>query len=182
MKHFVTAGLAALLLAAAAVATGSASAMPKPGFLPGTWIGKGTISGSVSEYGMNTEFNGALTFTLAVNPELIVGGSGSWKLTMLGKQDALDDHYAVSTKTIGTAKVAFNGPATKPTFSGMQHIVRLIGSAGHVREFAPLDRKLTGRLVISRAGKCKVHGVTPIQPGVSLTWSAQLKGSGTCNA
>lgn len=181
MKHFVTAALSALLLAAAAVAAGSASAMPKPGFLPGTWIGKGTINGSVSEYGMNTQFNGALTFTLTVNPELVVGGSGSWKLTMLGKQDAPDD-YAVSTKTVGTAKVAFDGQATKPMFSGMQHIERLIGSAGHVRRFAPLDKRLTGRLVISRAGKCRVNGVTPIQPGVSLTWSAQLNGSGTCNA
>jgi hypothetical protein len=100
---------------------------------------------------------------------------------MIGSQDAPED-YAVSTKTVGTAKVAFAGPATKPTFSGMQHITRLIRSAGRTREFAPLDKKLNGRLVISRAGKCKVNGVTPIQAGVSLTWSAQLKGSGTCNA
>ena len=47
-------------------------------------------------------------------------------------------------------------------------------------------RKIADRLD-ARSQSCglasaEVNGVTPIQPGVSLTWSAQLNGSGTCNA
>jgi hypothetical protein len=174
------AGLA-LLLAGALGGASSAGAAPKPGFLPGVWLGQGTIKGSIDEYGMSTIFNGRVAFTLKVSPKLAVSGSGSWKLDMLGVQDAPSD-YGVDTTTVGTAAIGLSGTATNVGLSGMQHIEREIRSGGRSTRMAPLERPLSHRLVITRAGKCRVAGTTQIQPGVTLTWSAKLKGSGTCNA
>ena len=55
----------ALLLVAAVAGTASANqTAPKPGFLPGTWIGKGTIKGSVEDGPMWTTFSGGITSSL----------------------------------------------------------------------------------------------------------------------
>jgi hypothetical protein len=181
MKHSVLAAIAALTLTVAAFAAGTASAAPKPGFLPGTWMGKGTISGNVTDGPMSTHFSGGISFTLKVSPKLAVGGSGTRQLNMLGAQDA-PSSYGVDTSMFGTASIRMTGTPTNVTYAGLQHITGEIRTAGVKRPLTIPDQKVAGRLVIKRAGRCKVTGTSTIQPGVTLTWGAQLQGSGTCNA
>jgi hypothetical protein len=176
--------IAAGALALAVVAAGAAhagTAVAKPGFLPGTWFGKGTISGNVTDGPMSTHFSGGISFTLKVSPKLAVGGSGTRQLNMLGAQDA-PSSYGVDTSMFGTASIRLAGTSTNVTYAGLQHITGEIRTAGVKRPLTIPDQKVAGRLVIKRAGKCKVTGTSTIQPGVTLSWSAQLKGSGTCNA
>jgi hypothetical protein len=169
------------ILAAAAIGTASATqAAPKPGFMPGTWLGKGTIKGDVVDGPMATRFDGGITFTLKVNPKLGVAGGGTWQMNMLGRQDA-PSSYRVDSTLNGLAAIKLGGTSTNVTFSGLQKITGEIRSGGVSRPVS-MQRQLTGRLTIGRAGKCLVRGVTVIQQGVTLTWSAKLKGSGTCNA
>ena len=103
LTRFAKAGLA---LTAAAVALGAfaaaGSAAPKPGFLPGTWIGQGTISGSVDDGPMSAFFNGRISFTMKVGKSLGVSGTGTWKLDMLGSQDAPSE-YGVDATIVGAA-------------------------------------------------------------------------------
>jgi hypothetical protein len=173
-------GLVALVALVAFAFVGQGAAAPKPGFLPGTWIGKGTITGYVVDGPMATHFGGGVSFILKVSPKLAVSGSGTWEMTMLGSQDAPSD-YAVDSTMKGTAAIRLAGPATAPTFGGTQKVVGEIRS-GSMKTPISFERKFSGRLTISRAGTCLVRGVTVTQPGVKLTWSAQLKGSGKCNA
>lgn len=164
----------------ASLAAGSTDAAPKPGFLPGTWIGKGVIKGFVEDGPMATHFDGGIAFTMKVSPSLAVSGSGTWRMNMLGSQDAPSD-YAVDSTMMGTAAVTFGGPSTAPTFAGTQKVVGEIRS-GSMKHPISMERPLSGKLTIGRAGKCLVRGVTQMQRGVTLTWSAQLKGSGKCRA
>jgi hypothetical protein len=176
--------MATLVAALAATLAGSFSASggaaPKPGFLPGTWVGKGTISGTSTDGPMTTHFSGGVTFTLKVAKNLSVGGSGTWRMNMLGSEDAPSE-YAVDSTMNGAAVIRFGGPATGPTFSGTQKVTGEIRS-GSMKQPISFERATSGKLTIVRAGKCLVKGATVIQSGVKLTWSAQLKGSGTCNA
>lgn len=180
--RFAKVGLA---VTAAAVALGSfaaaGTAAPKPGFLPGTWIGQGTISGSVADGPMSAFFNGRVAFTLKVTKRLGVSGTGTWKLDMLGSQDAPSE-YGVDATIVGAATIALDGTGANVTFSGTQRMQMEFRSAGKTRRGPVTEKQLNGRLAITRAGKCRVVGATVIQPGVTLNWSAKLKGSGTCNA
>jgi hypothetical protein len=176
MKHFVIAAAAALLLAAAAVTAGSASAMPKPGFLPGTWIGFATITGSATDGPMHVRFDGRFAFSLMVSKKLAVSGRGNWTLTMVGSEDA-PASYAVNSNTVGSAAVAIKGTSTNVIYAGTQHIEREITMAGKTTHLAPIEADLKGRLPITKATTCKVSGGWQIQPGVTLTWSAKRKGA-----
>jgi len=182
MKIRITALAAASALAAvAAIGTASATpAAPKPGFLPGAWIGKGQIKGYAVDGPMATHFDGGIAFTIKVDRKLRVSGGGTWKLNMLGSEDAPSE-YAVDSTMRGTASIRLTGVATNVAFSGTQHVVGEIRS-GSMRQPISFDRPFKGALAITRAGKCKVLGRTTVQQGVTLSWSAQLKGSGTCNA
>jgi len=176
--------IAAIVLTLAAALAGSYSssggAAPKPGFLPGTWIGKGVIAGTVTDGPMTTHFDGGVTFTLKISKTLRASGSGTWRMNMLGSEDGPSD-YAVDSTMNGTAPIRLAGSSTTPTFSGTQQIVGEIRS-GSMKTPISMTRPLNGTLKIGRAGKCLVRGVTVVQRGVTLTWSAQLKGSGKCNA
>ena len=182
LTRFARAGLA---LTAAAVALGAfaaaGSAAPKPGFLPGTWIGQGTISGSVDDGPMSAFFNGRISFTMKVSKSLGVSGTGNWKLDMLGSQDAPSE-YGVDATIVGAANIALKGTGTNVTFSGTQRMQMQFRTGGQTKLGPVTEKPLNGRLVITRAGKCRVVGATVIQPGVTLNWRAKLKGSGTCNA
>jgi hypothetical protein len=130
---------------------------------------------------MSAFFNGRVAFTLTVSKSLAVSGTGTWKLDMLGSEDAPSE-YGVDATIVGAATIALKGTGTNVRFSGTQRMQTEIRSAGKTRLGPVTERPLNGRLVITRAGKCRVVGSTPIQPGVTLTWSAKLRGSGTCNA
>jgi len=164
---------------AAGLTAGAADAKAKPGLLPGTWVGKGTINGYAVDGPMATHFSGGVTFTLKVDKKLRVSGGGSWQMRMLGSEDGPSE-TAVDSSMEGSAAIRLLGTATGLTFTGMQRVVGEVrmGKVAHPISFT---RPLKGQLVIKRAGHCKVAGVTTIQPGVTLTWSAVLKGSGTCN-
>jgi hypothetical protein len=176
-----------VLLAVVAVATvvaaafvGHGAAAPKPGFLPGTWLGTGVIKGQAVDGPMSTRFGGGITFTLKVSQARAVSGTGTWRMSMAGSQDAPAD-YAVSSTMKGSAAIRFAGRSTAPTYSGTQKVTGEVRSGG-MRQPISMTRPVNGRLAIGRAGACLVRGVTVIQQGVTLTWSAKLEGSGTCNA
>jgi hypothetical protein len=166
----------ALLLVAAVAGTASAKqAAPKPGFLPGTWVGTGTIKGSVEDGPMWTTFSGGIAFTLKVDKTFRASGSGSWKMNMLGTQDEMSED-AIDSSMFGTASLRLSGSATNVAFKGLMHVVGEIRAYGHKRPMKPFDQEIAKRLVITKATTCKVSGTTQIQPGVTLTWSAKRKG------
>lgn len=171
---FLILALAALL---ATLAAAPASAAPKPGFLPGTWVGTGTITGSSTDGPFTTHFNGGITFSLKVDAQLRVSGSGTWRLDMLGSENALSAD-AVDSSMQGTAAARFAGSSTMVSFSGTQTVVGEIRGYGTKRPVS-FTRPLTGLLQITRAGKCRVVGATRLPDGVELAWSAVLKG-GRC--
>jgi hypothetical protein len=177
MKIKLLAVCATLGLVVTAATLGSASstwAAPKVGFLPGTWVGTGKISGQTGDGPMSEEWNGNVRFTLVVSPGLTAGGSGTWALTMKGTGP-------VASTMNGSAALKMSGPATDVRYTGTQKISGSV-SDGTRSTAINFTRPLTGRLVIARAGKCRVNGSSPMGPGVKFTWSAQLAGSGTCNA
>ncbi len=170
----VTVALAITMAAAA----GTAPAKPKPGFLPGTWIGKGTISGTSTDGPFTVHFSGGIAFTLRVDASLRSKGTGTWQLDMLGSQDGPSED-AIDSTMQGRAAITLKGSGRNVSFSGLQRVVGEIRTAGTARPIS-FSRPLTGALTTSRAGKCKVSGVTRMPDGVKLVWSAVLKGSGTC--
>ena len=170
--------LAALAVALATSAT-AGTAVPKPGFMPGVWIGQGTIKGLVDDGLMATVFNGRVAFTLKVNKNLGVSGTGTWKLDMLGTQDA-PAQYRVDATIVGTASIALKGTSTSVTFSGKQKLMTQIRAGNRPTSLRESESDIAGQLVITKARSCKVVGATQLQPGVTLTWSAKLKGA--CSA
>ena len=177
-QALISLGLVAALVVALAATT--ASAAPKPGFLPGTWIGKGTITGTTTDGPFTTHLDGGIAFTLRVDRGLRVSGTGTWRLNMLGSQDGPSDS-AVDSTMQGTAAIRFAGTGAVPSFTGNQ---RVIGEMrmGSMKRPVSFAQTLAGRLVISRAGKCKVVGGAQMPGGGTLRWTAVLKGSGTCRA
>jgi hypothetical protein len=163
-------GLAALVV----VATASATAAPKPGFLPGTWQVTGTISGRASDGPMTTVFGGGIRFTLRIGSNRRAGGTGTWTMTMKGSGP-------MSSTMRGTAGVTLSGSAVDVRFTGRQTVTGTVGD-GTVSTPIRMSRPLAGKLVITRAGKCRVTGTAPMGGGARLTWTALLAGSGTCNA
>ena len=171
--------LAALAVTLATTAT-AGTAAPKPGFLPGVWVGSGTIKGSVTDGEMYTMFNGRVSFTLKVNKSLGVAGTGSWKVDMIGAQTESSTQYAVDATIVGTASIALKGTSTNVTYSGKQKLMTQIRAGSRRTTLKESEADLFGRLAITRAYTCKVVGSTVIQPGVTLNWSARLKGGGSC--
>ena len=163
------AALAAAALAAVAAASGQAA--PKPGFVPGTWIGTGTISGSSADGPLKTVFSGSISFTLKVAPSLAASGSGSWAMTMKGSGP-------VSSMMKGSAPVQMRGSGSDVRYTGTQKVSGVVSDGTMSRKLS-FSRPLSGRLVITRAGTCRVSG-SSTTGGVTLSWSAQLQGSGTC--
>jgi hypothetical protein len=164
----------ALGLAVGALALGTAStadSAPKPGFAPGSWRGSGTVSGRSIDGPMTTQFNGRIRFTFTVASDLAVKGSGSWAMTMKGTGP-------VGSTMKGTAALTMSGTGSDVRFSGMQHVKGVV-SDGAVSRPIGFDRPLKGRLVITRAGTCKVTGTTPMGGGLKFTWTA-TSGTGTC--
>ena len=166
---------AALAAAALAALTAAASpqAAPRPGFAPGTWIGTGTISGASADGPMKTAFGGSIRFTLTVAPNLAARGSGTWTMTMRGSGP-------VSSLMKGSAAVRLRGSGSDVRYSGVQKVSGVVGD-GSVSRKIGFSKPMTGKLAIARAGACRVSG-SSTSGGVTLRWSAQLKGSGTCRA
>ena len=168
--------ISALVTAVAA----TAPAAPKPGFLPGTWIGKGTITGTSTDGPYTTHLDGGIAFTLRVDRSLRVSGGGTWKLNMLGSQDG-PSSSAVDSTMQGTAAITFAGTGAAVTFTGN---ARVIGEMrmGDIKRPVSFAQTLAGRLLVTRAGKCRVVGASQVPGGGTLKWTAVLKGSGTCRA
>jgi hypothetical protein len=166
------AALAALLVTLIVSAT--APAAPKPGFLPGTWNVTGTISGSAVDGPMSTVFGGSIRMTLKVGSNSKVGGNGTWQMTMKGSGP-------VNSTMNGTAAVTLSGSAVSVRFAGQQSVTGTV-SDGVLSTPIRMSRPLAGKLVIKRAGKCRVTGTSPMNGGAKLTWTALLAGSGTCRA
>jgi hypothetical protein len=166
----------ALLLAAAAGGAGGSQAAAKPGFLPGTWTGTGTISGTSSDGVMSTTHSGQIRFRFVVTADLSVSGTGTWNVTMKGSGSD------TSTTMKGTAALKLSGAARDVRFAGKQAVQGSITASGVTVPIKMAPRDLKGRLLITRAGKCSASGTAPMGPGVSLKWTAKLSIRGTCNA
>ena len=168
---------ATVCLAALAATGGSASAAQsaaKPGFVPGKWLGTGKISGKTGDGPMSEVWSGSVRFTLVVTPGRKADGSGTWALTMKGSGP-------VASTMNGSATLTMSGPATDVRYTGTQ---KISGTVTDGVRSTPIGftRPLKGQLVITRAGSCRVTGTSPMGPGLTFTWTAQLAGSGTCNA
>ena len=165
-----TAVAATALVASLATSVGAA---PKPGFPAGTWIGKGTITGrGLPTAGPPTVFSGKFDFVMKVGRDGSVSGTGSWYRKMVGTG-------AVSAVIVAKTRVKVAGDSTQPRLVGTYRVVGTFSGHGvtNTSTFAPV--KLSERLVITRAGACKVTGRHTFN-GVTTQWAAQLKGSGTC--
>jgi hypothetical protein len=185
VKRFITRSLILAVLALPIAAAGvfaapTQHAIAKPGFAPGTWIGKGKISGKSVDGPMTSTFSGSIAFTLKVTRNLELTGSGSYALTMVGV-DSDDPDDAVNSHMKSVASITFGGTPTAPTYAGALHVTgEVVGFGGKVS--TPINftkENFKGRLVITRAGHCKVVGGHTSQ-GVTVSWTALLKGSGTC--
>jgi hypothetical protein len=184
IKRIILGTLLPVALGALLAATTAAGAPlnltgAKPGFLPGTWTGKGTIAGRSVDGPMTTTFSGGTTFTLNVAKDLHVSGTGTWRVNMVGTEDA-DADDAVNSDLRSIAAIKFGGTSTNVTFSGRLYVTGEVTAYGKLRQPVKFDRDLNGRLVITRAGHCKVVGGHTLPGGVTVSWSALLKGSGFC--
>ena len=162
------AALAAVLPLAAAPAAETAA---KPGFAPGVWRGTATISGTSSDGPMTTAFSGKVRFTLTVKPSLAAGGTGTWTMTMKGTGPV------VSTMK-GSAALKLTGTGSDVRYTGTQKVAGTV-SDGTISHPVGFTRVIKGRLVITRAGSCKVVGTSPMGGGLSFRWTA-TNGTGTC--
>jgi hypothetical protein len=174
MHRKLTAMLFALVLIALAALAGVAAAAEsaaKPGFSPGKWQGTGTFSGSSTDGPMKTVFSGKARFTLTVKPDLSATGTGTWAMTMKGSGP-------VTSVMKGTAGLTFRGVGSDVRYSGTQKVAGTV-SDGTLSQPIRFTRALKGRLVISRAGSCKVVGSSPMGGGLVFKWTA-TKGAGTC--
>ena len=163
-----------VLIAATAVAAGGASkaqATAKPGFAPGVWHGTATISGTSSDGPMTTTFRGKVAFTLTVKQSLAAGGTGSWTMTMKGSGP-------VASTMTGKAALTFSGSGTDVRYAGKQKVTGTV-SDGTISRPIGFTKAISGRLVITRAGSCKVVGTGPMGGGLTFKWTA-TKGTGTC--
>jgi hypothetical protein len=177
MKRLVAPALALATLAlplseVAASAAPMKPAAPQPGVPAGSWVGKGVISGSSSEYGQVTETSGKATFALKVTKGGRVSGTGRWVTTEVGRG-------AISSTITGVANVSFGGTARLPTYAGMQTVKTSFSDSAH-NTGTTFQRQFKGALRITRAGHCRVTGGYTSE-GVSFKWTALLSGSGTCN-
>jgi hypothetical protein len=173
MKTTLLALCAGLALVAAAGATAARDTV-KPGFVPGTWNGTGKISGKTGDGPMSEVWSGNVRFTLVVGSNRKAGGSGGWALTMKGSGP-------VGSTMTGSAVLRMSGAATDVRFAGTQKISGTV-SDGVRTSAINFTRAVDGKLVITRAGACRVTGISPMGPGLTFTWSARLAGGGTCNA
>ena len=162
------------LFVAAIVAGGHAArahATAKPGFAPGVWHGTATISGTSSDGPMTTTCRGKVSFTLTVKRSLAAGGTGSWTMTMKGSGP-------VASTMTGTAALTFAGSGSDVRYTGKQKVTGTV-SDGTISRPIGFTRAISGRLIITRAGSCKVVGTAPTGSGLSFKWTA-TKGTGTC--
>jgi len=182
MKMRISTFAAAFGLLLAVTSLGAASmtqAAGKPGFLPGTWIGNGAITGSLTNGRVSTALRGPIRFKLGVDKKLRVSGSGTWKLQRFAYEGAY--HDAADTQLKGWAAIGFAGTSTKVTFSGTQYVIGEVMDSGIQRPIR-FERELDGRLVITRARQCELSGRMRVQTGLILSWSAKPKGSGCASA
>lgn len=169
-KRALLAALGAALSAASLA--GTTHAAPKPGFLPGTWIGTGTISGRSANAIGTTTFSGKLSFRLKVARDGRVSGTGTWSRTMIGAG-------RIDAKIAAKTAVRVVGSPTDVRLTGTYRAVGTFSSDDVTRTSTFAPATLNERLRIVRAGTCRVTGKSTFQ-GVTTTWSAQLAGSGTC--
>jgi hypothetical protein len=161
----------ASLAGAAVLLPMAAGAAPKPGFAPGVWVGSGEFAGRSTIEGPPSDFSGNVTFRLTVGPDGKVTGQGRYRLKMTAGGE-------FTGQLTGTAPVKASGTATNAKLAG---VAKVAGSIGYEGVEAPISfsRPVTVRLQPSRAGHCKVQGRSTFI-GVTLRWTAQLAGSGTC--
>jgi len=172
MKRLIT--TLALVAATAICIVSVTQAAAKPGFVAGTWNGDGTINGSSVDGPMSTRFDGRMQFKLQVNGSKAVTGSGAWKLTMKGSGP-------VGSLMTGTANLTFSGTPTDIRYTGMQVVSGKV-SDGTVTTPIRFKKAISGRLVVTRAGACRVVGGSPTSGGIKLTWTAMLADGRICNA
>jgi hypothetical protein len=162
-----------VLVAAAAVIVGGAStaqATAKPGFEPGVWRGTATLFSKSTDGPMSTTFSGKVKFTLTVKRNLAAGGTGTAVMTMNGTGP-------VDGKMNGKATFTFTGTGSDVRYAGSQVVSGTV-SDGTISRPIGFTLKVNGRLVITKAGSCRVVGSTQGKH-LNFKWTA-TKGTGTC--
>ena len=98
-------------------------------------------------------------------------------MSMVGKQDG-DIKETINSTMVGIGSSQFSGLSFDVRYAGKMHVEGTITAFGHSKPMQPSDQDIgRNRLVVTRASGCKVSGTAQVQPGVTLTWSAQRKGA-----
>jgi hypothetical protein len=165
---------AGALLMLGASPAGAGPTVAKPGFPAGTWIGKGVVKAPTETVAdITTTFKGSVKFRLVVSKNGKVRGTGTWRNVQVGTGGGLD------SKIVAVTAMKFAGTATNPTFAGTQTTTSDFWIEGKPYGHSVKTKEITGRLVIKRAGHCKVTGGHR-NGDTTVAWSALLKGSGKC--
>ena len=138
----------------------------RQGLPQGTWIGEGTIAGSISDGALAARYDGALEFTLAVDEHRRVSGSGTW-LVSIGSRTAV-----TGPRLQAAASLRLAGTPESVTFEGLQRVVGEVGGAD-TRLPIRLRLPLRGQLELRSVDTRHAAGSSEIEPGVTLSWSAR---------
>lgn len=174
MKRKVPALLVAfgLVLAAASVHVASSADAQATGLQPGTWVGTGTLEGSIDAGRGAIAVSGVLTFTLRVDEKLRIAGQGSWTLRKLGIANL--GHGPAAPTVKGWAALAFSGTRSSMSLSGTQYVIGEVAGPGTGMPLR-VENELEGYLALTRAGRCKLAGSARLGAGMTLRWSATQK-------
>jgi hypothetical protein len=170
-KLSIATSLATTITAVALALAAAAESAPKPGFAPGVWIGSGTMSGTRVDGPMTTRLSGAVRFRFTVKPTLAASGTGVMTTTIKGGGP-------VSSILRSVATLSVSGTGSDARVAGTQKVSGTV-SDGTISRDIGFSKAFAGRLVIARAGSCKVTGTLPMGDGFKFTWTA-TKGSGIC--
>jgi hypothetical protein len=102
-----------------------------------------------------------------------VTGTGKWTYLQIGTGGDIE------SKLTGVAPIKFGGTPTKPTFAGTLKVKANFVGYGRVPTTTSFTRPLTGWLLIKKTGGCKVTG-GHANAAATVSWTAALKGAGTC--
>jgi hypothetical protein len=149
-----------------AAAGSDAHAAPKPGFLPGTWVGTGIHKGVFTLAGNSSPTTGTVSFTLAVDKSLKASGTLMIKTTM---HTSIEDMRGT---VVGTGTMKISGTGSDVRYSGTLALKGKL-TDGKVTIPFRLTRPVSGGLRITRAGCTKVSGKTA--QNFPIFWTAVPK-------
>jgi hypothetical protein len=174
LKRITIAAVLAIVLGATALgAADSTHAGPKPGLMPGKWVGTGVISGSITDEVGTTRFSGKIGFRITIRKDLAVGGTGSWVKQMVGQGDGM------SSSMTGIGTLYFGESPQGIKISYFEEVEGTVTVGGFTQPIKFETKTKEARLVITKARRCSAVGFIPAGGGMKMTWTAKRLGKCT---